>query len=85
MGVQQMKISNAFQLGLFGGLGVLTALLLGGAVATLANVITYVFAAIFLALGLDPLVSFLERNKFPRPLAVLSVILAVLALSLIHI
>lgn len=79
MGVQQMKISNAFQLGLFGGLGVLTALLLGGAVATLANVITYVFAAIFLALGLDPLVSFLERNKFPRPLAVLSVILAVLA------
>ena len=78
MASQQLKVANAFQLGLFGGLGVLTALLLGGAVATLANVITYVFAAVFLALGLDPLVSFLERRGFPRPLAVLSVILAVL-------
>jgi predicted PurR-regulated permease PerM len=69
-----MKIASAFQLGLFGGLGVLTALVIGGAIATLANVITYVFAAVFLALGLDPLVSRLEKFKFPRPLAVLTVI-----------
>jgi predicted PurR-regulated permease PerM len=74
MTVQNMKISSAFQLGLFGGLGVLTALVIGGAVTTLANVITYVFAAVFLALGLDPLVSNLEKFKFPRPLAVLTVI-----------
>lgn len=52
----------------------LTALLLGGALTTLANVLTYIFAAIFLALGLDPLVSALEKAKFPRPLAVLSVV-----------
>jgi predicted PurR-regulated permease PerM len=69
-----MKIASAFQLGLFGGLGVLTALAIGGAVTTLANVITYVFAAVFLALGLDPLVTKLEKFKFPRPLAVLAVI-----------
>jgi predicted PurR-regulated permease PerM len=73
-----MKIASAFQLGLFGGLGVLTALVIGGAVATLANVITYIFAAIFLALGLDPLVSSLEKLKLPRPLAVLTVIVSLL-------
>jgi len=78
MSVQNMKVSNAFQLGLFGGLGVLTALVIGGAVTTLANVITYIFAAVFLALGLDPLVSSLERLKLPRPLAVLTVIVSLL-------
>jgi predicted PurR-regulated permease PerM len=74
MTAQNLKVTNAFQLGLFGGLGVLTALLIGGAVATLANVITYIFAAVFLALGLDPLVSSLEKLKLPRPLAVLTVL-----------
>jgi putative heme transporter len=78
MTVQNMKIANAFQLGLFGGLGVLTALVIGGAVATLANVITYIFAAVFLALGLDPLVSNLEKLNLPRPLAVLAVIVSLL-------
>ena len=78
MTVQNMKIASAFQVGLFGGLGVLTALVIGGAVATLANVITYIFAAVFLALGLDPLVSRLEKLKLPRPLAVLAVIVSLL-------
>lgn len=80
MAVQNMKVTNAFTLGLFGGLGVLTALLIGGAVATLANVITYIFAAVFLALGLDPLVSVLERTKLPRPVAVLTVIVGLIGL-----
>lgn len=80
MPTQDLKVSNPFLIGLFGGLGVLTALLLGGAIATLANVITYIFAAIFLALGLDPLVSALERFKFPRPLAVLTVVAGLLGL-----
>ena len=78
MTVQNMKIASAFQLGLFGGLGVLTALVIGGAITTLANVITYIFAAMFLALGLDPLVSSLEKLKLPRPLAVLTVIVSLL-------
>jgi len=75
---QNMKLTNAFALGLFGGLGVLTALTLGGAVSSLANILTYIFAAVFLALGLDPVVSALERSKFPRPLAVLTVVLGLL-------
>lgn len=79
MASQNIKLSNAFALGFFGGLGVLTALLLGGALTTLANVLTYVFAAIFLALGLDPLVSSLERAKLPRPLAVLAVVAGLLS------
>ena len=70
----QTKISNAFQVGLLGGLGVLTALVLGNMVATIANIITYVFAAIFIALGLDPVVNFLERHKFKRPLAIMTVV-----------
>ncbi len=65
-------------MGLFGGLGVLAALVIGGAVSTLANVITYIFAAVFLALGLDPAVSALEKLRLPRPAAVLTVILGLL-------
>lgn len=75
-----MKIQNAFRLGLFGGLGVLVALAIGAAVGTLATIITYIGAAIFLALGLDPAVSWLERHRFPRWLAILTVVAAVLAI-----
>ena len=56
-----MKIQNAFRFGLFGGLGVLVALVIGGAITSLATIITYIGAALFIALGLDPLVSWLER------------------------
>ncbi len=74
-----MKIQNAFRLGLFGGLGVLVAIGVGVALGTLATIITYVGAAIFLALGLDPAVSWLERHRFPRWLAILTVVVLVLA------
>ncbi len=74
-----MKIQNAFRLGLFATLGVLVALGIGAAVGTLATIITYIGAAIFLALGLDPSVSWLERHKFPRWLAILTVVVVVLA------
>lgn len=75
-----MKIQNAFRLGLFGGLGVLVALGIGTAVGTLATIITYIGAAIFLALGLDPAVSWLERHRFPRWLAILTVLVGVLGI-----
>jgi len=74
-----MKIQNAFRLGLLGGLGVLVAILIGTSVANLATIITYVGAALFLALGVDPLVSWLERHKWPRPIAILTVLVAILA------
>ena len=41
--------------------------------------LTWVGAALFLALGLDPLVSWLEKHKFPRGLAILTVLVGVLA------
>lgn len=75
-----MTINGAFRLGLLGGLGVLTALLIGSAIATLATVITYVGFALFLALGLDPIVRNLVQRKFPRPLAIVTVVIAVLGL-----
>ena len=75
-----MIIHGAFRLGLLGGLGVLTALLIGSAVTTLATVITYVGFALFLALGLDPIVRNLVKHKFPRPLAILTVVVSMLGL-----
>src|SRR5690554_7969570 len=74
-----MKIQNAFRFGLFGGLGVLVALGIGAAVGNLATVLTYVGAALFLALGLDPLVTWLESKKVPRWLAIVIVLVGVLA------
>lgn len=74
-----MKIHNAFRLGLLGGLGVLLALAIGDAITSLATILTYVFAAIFLALGLDPLVSWLEKKGIRRPFAILIVLVGVAA------
>ncbi len=74
-----MKIQNAFRLGLFGGLGVLVAVAIGGAFTILGPIITYVGAALFLALGIDPAVSWLERRKLPRWLAILIVLIGILA------
>lgn len=73
-----MKIQNPFRLGLFGGLGVLVAVAIGATVGSLATILTYIGAALFLALGLDPLVTWLEKHKFPRPLAIATVVVAVL-------
>lgn len=72
-----MKIQNPFRLGLFGGLGVLVAIAIGVMVGNLATVITYTGAALFIALGLDPVVSWLEKHKFPRPVAIVTVLAAV--------
>jgi predicted PurR-regulated permease PerM len=75
-----MKIQNAVRLGIFGGLGVLIALLIGAAFASLATILTYIGAALFITLGLDPLVSWLESQKWPRWAAILTVLVGVLGL-----
>lgn len=74
-----MKIQNAFRIGLLGGLGVIVAIAIGAAVTSLSTIITYIGAALFLALGIDPAVSWLERHRFPRPLAILTVLACILA------
>jgi predicted PurR-regulated permease PerM len=69
---------NAFRIGLVGGLGVLVSIAIGGAIGELSTVLIYVGVALFLALGLDPLVSWLEQ-KLPRWLAILVVFIGVIA------
>ena len=73
-----MKIHNPFLFGLLGGLGVLVAIAIGAIIGSLAAILTYIGAALFLALGLDPLVTWLEKKKFPRPIAITTVLVAVL-------
>ncbi|MDQ0725575.1 AI-2E family transporter [Microbacterium sp. W4I20] len=75
-----MKIHNPFRTALVATLGVGLGILLISSVETLSTVLLYLGTALFLSLGLDPLVSFLERRRLPRWLAVLVTILAVLAI-----
>ncbi|MGA1838433.1 AI-2E family transporter [Herbiconiux sp. 11R-BC] len=75
-----MKIQNAFTLGLVATLGVGVGLLILGAVASLATILTYIGVAIFIALGLDPIISWLEKKHWPRWLAILVVVIAVLGI-----
>jgi len=73
------KISNPFQIGLLGGLGVLSALLLGGVIASIANVLAYVAGAIFIALGFEPVVVRLVKFGMRRRLAIITVMASLLA------
>lgn len=70
---------HPFSFGLVGTLGVLIALLIGSIVGQLATVLIYIGIALFLALGLDPIVRWLER-KLPRPAAVTVVVVTVVLL-----
>ncbi len=72
---------HAFSTGLLGTLGVLAALVLGGAVVNSIAIITYIGAALFLAIGLEPVTSKLVQFKFPRPLAILTVFVGFLAVA----
>jgi predicted PurR-regulated permease PerM len=65
--------------GLLFGLGALTAVLAGKVLITISSVLVEVVVAMFIAAGLNPLVTWLERRGLRRSLAVLTVIVAVLA------
>jgi len=73
----EVKI-RAFRIGFVGALGVLLAILLGGILGQLGTVILYVALALFLALGLDPVVSWMQRRDIPRWLAILLVFVVVI-------
>lgn len=75
-----IRITNGFMFGLLGGLGVLAALVLGNAIATLASILTYIAAALFIALGLDPIISWLGRRNIKRAPATAIVTLALLTI-----
>lgn len=68
-----------FTFGLVGALGILVALLIGAIVGQLSTVLVYIGIALFLALGLDPIVRLIER-KLPRGAAVAIVVVVVVLL-----
>ncbi|WP_439592550.1 AI-2E family transporter [Microbacterium sp.] len=74
-----MKFHNPFRTALVATLGVGLGLLLIGSIQSLSTILLYVGTALFLSLGLEPIVGWLERRKLPRWAAVLITILAVLA------
>lgn len=76
-----MKIHNAFRVGLIGTLGVGLGMLILTSIVSLSTILTYIGAALFIALGIEPIVSFLERRKMPRWAAIL-VVLVVLLVAL---
>ena len=73
-----MRIQNPFRLGLFGGLGVLVAIGLGVAFLNLATILTYIGAALFIAMGIDPLVTWLDKRGVKRWLAILIVLVVLI-------
>ncbi len=75
-----MKIQNAFRAGLIGTLGVGLGILILTSIVSLATIITYIGAALFLALGIEPLIAFLERRRFPRWLALVVALVVILGL-----
>lgn len=66
-----MKLHSPFRTALVATLGVGLGILLIGSIRSLSTVLLYVGTALFISLGLDPLISFLERRRLPRWLAVL--------------
>ena len=53
-------------IGFAAALGVLGALVLGSALGSISTILAYIALALFLALGLDPIVRALERRHIPR-------------------
>ncbi|WP_298741391.1 AI-2E family transporter [uncultured Microbacterium sp.] len=74
-----MKLQHPFRTALIATLGVGVGIVLIQSVSSLSTVLLYVGTALFLSLGLDPLVSWLERRGLPRWAALLVTFFAVLA------
>jgi predicted PurR-regulated permease PerM len=74
-----VKIHNPFRVALVATLGVGVGLLLIGSIQALSTILLYVGTALFLSLGLEPIVGWLEKRRLPRWAAVLVTILGVLA------
>lgn len=66
-------------LGFMGTVGVGIALSLSYILANTQSLLLWILTAFFIALGLDPVVRWLERRKVPRPLGIVLVLLALLS------
>ena len=65
-----MKVHNPFRVAFVATLGVGLGLLLITSIQTLSTILLYVGTALFLSLGLDPIISWLEKRRLPRWAAV---------------
>jgi predicted PurR-regulated permease PerM len=74
------RIQHAFQFGLLGGIGVLTAIALGNAAISLAGIITSIITALFITLGLEPLIQVIQKRVKKRSYAITIVVLGLLTL-----
>jgi predicted PurR-regulated permease PerM len=81
-GVPGMPVNRGhpFYVGFMGATGVLTAYWLLGMLGQLSSVLTLLIVALFLALGLEPVVASLERQGMARGAAVAVVFVGVIAL-----
>ncbi len=74
-----MKIYRPFRTAFVATLGVGLGIALISAIGSISTILLYIGLALFLALGVEPLVQFLERHGFARWLAVLASVLLVIA------
>lgn len=67
---REFTLAKPFALGFTVTLGVLVAMVFGSMVSEITTILMYVVAALFIALGLDPVVRWLERRNIKRPLGI---------------
>jgi predicted PurR-regulated permease PerM len=67
---------SPFWIGMMGGLGVGAAFVLGWSIVNAREILLLIALALFIAIGLEPVVALLHRHRVPRPLAVALVSLA---------
>lgn len=77
---KSLRIENPFKIGFLGALGAILAITLAGMVGTLSTVLTYIGAALFLALGIEPFIAWLENKGWPRPAALLATVFGMLGI-----
>lgn len=65
--------TSPFYFGFVGAFGVLIAVGLWNLLGEVSGVITLIVGALFIALGLEPIVSWLTKHRVPRPLAIVMV------------
>ena len=75
---RRLNRMNPFTIGLVGGLGALTAWALATMVVQARAVLMLIIVALYLAMGLNPVVEWLQRRRVPRGLGVLGVFLGLL-------
>jgi predicted PurR-regulated permease PerM len=74
------SIQNPIYLGFMGTVGVGLALFLFSMISNTQQLLLWIVAAMFIALGLDPVVRWLERRKVPRSAGIVIVLLALLGM-----